>query len=205
MKILKDENKVRKYFPINNKIVKKEIFEATKKAEEIINEAQKKAEEIIREAKKKAEKIEKESEEKGYEDGLRELNQNLLEIQEEKKTFFNKNKEELIKLSLKISEKIIGREIKLDRKTILDIVENAIKSSIQTSSITIKISPKNYELLKNNKEDLMNRLDEIKEINIISDEAVDDDGCIIESEIGTVDARLKTQLKILSEILLGNE
>jgi type III secretion protein L len=40
-------------------------------------------------------------------------------------------------------------------------------------------------------------------VDIVPDPKVASGGCIIESEVGTVDARLETQLRALEKALLG--
>jgi len=83
-------------------------------------------------------------------------------------------------------------------------VKEAIGKIIGVDSITIVINPKDEEILRKYKDEITNKFDSLKEINIQTNELIEQGSCKIESQLGNIDARFESQLKIIEETLLNN-
>lgn len=102
-------------------------------------------------------------------------------------------------LSIKIAEKIIGSEA-ANKSFIETTLQAATKKIIGANDVVVFVNPKDYELLtSNNKYKLFG--EHFKKINLEADEKVAVGGCLIESEIGNVDSRIKSQLEELAKVL----
>lgn len=102
----------------------------------------------------------------------------------------------VIKLAVKISEKIVRDEIK-NRSIIENSISEAVKKVMGANQVHIKMSPADYELISSNgKAALIERnFDKVKfEVT----DKVEEGGCIIETEIGNVDARIQSQIDAIS-------
>jgi type III secretion protein L len=187
---------------ISGALAKHQIIKAEEEAREILHEARTTAAEIINSAEQSAENIRRQSYEKGREESESELAENILAIKEERVSNLANVEQDVLRLSVKLAEKIIGEEIKLDQKTRGEIVLNALRSARQQEMLTVRVSANDLPLLENMREKI-DSFGRAKYIDFIADQAVKSGGCIIESASGTIDARLETQLKILEKALLA--
>jgi len=181
-------------------VLKGDIVKALESAKDIIENAKQKAEEIISTAQEKASSIEEEAKKKGFDEGLSQLNETILNFKQKYKEILQQSERDLLKLSLKIAERIIGKAVEMDQSLILNIVKNSIQTLKYQKEIKIRVNPEDEDFLKKNKQDLYNILGESKEVEIIGDSLIEKGGCIIDTEIGSVDARLETQLKVMEKL-----
>jgi len=121
----------------------------------------------------------------------------ILESFEEKLTGYESMFDTLvIKLAVKISEKIIRDEIK-NHSTIENSINEAVKKVIGANQVHIKMNPADYELINSNGKAVMieRNFDKVKfEVT----DNVEEGGCVIETEIGNVDARIQSQIEAIS-------
>jgi flagellar assembly protein FliH len=110
--------------------------------------------------------------------------------------------QEVLKLSVTIAEKILKREVKLDDKTIISQVNDCIKKIIGVENIIIFVNPEDERILKSFKSDFYHNFESLKDITIQGHERIDRGSCRIESNMGNVDARFGTQMKIIEDTLL---
>ena len=206
------------------------IDQAEKKADEIIAEAKEKAEQIKTEAQQEieAEKEEvfAEAKEEGYQAGLTEGREagkkegrsnveqqfaNLLQqVQSEVDDFHQtiesreeNMKNELIELAIAISEKIVAQELKSDKTVLENMIRKKLKLLEEGENLKLRIHPSNLDLLQEVKEDLIITNGYIEEIKIIGDDDITDNGVIIETDFGGLDATISTQLQKIKDELLG--
>lgn len=130
---------------------------------------------------------------------------NLIQSIKEEFEEYKKNIDKyIITLSIAIAEKIIKREVKIDNEIVIIQIKEAIAKILGVESITILINPKDEEIIRKFKDDILNKFDNLKEIVIQPNESIEEGSCKIESSLGNVDARFTSQLKIVEEALLEN-
>ncbi len=188
--------------PSKGRIIEGEIYDARLRAKQILDEAQAEAEEI----RTAAEQFRKEEGERGYQEGyqagLAQVTEIILRAREEYARLLHGAETEMVKLAIKVARKIIGRELKVNPRTILDVVSQAITAVRQQNEIIIRVNPGDLEVLVKSKERLIGLLGRAKDLDIRGDPAVRRGGCVIESEIGQIDAQLDIQLAVVEKILL---
>jgi hypothetical protein len=111
--------------------------------------------------------------------------------------------EHVVKCALAIAERILKREIARDQEFVLTQVREALKRVVGVSRIQLRIHPSDEALVHHGRAGLIEASDSLREITIEVDETIEPGGCIIESESGSVDAQLSTQLKQIEEALLA--
>jgi flagellar biosynthesis/type III secretory pathway protein FliH len=67
--------------------------------------------------------------------------------------------------------------------------------------ITVRLNPKDYEKIKKNEAEFLKSLENVKSLSFREDEAVAKGGCLVQTEIGTIDAQLDTQLSAIKKAL----
>ncbi len=187
---------------IDRKVVKSEVYGATLEAHNIIEEAQRKAQATIQEAQQRRDVVIESARQQGYQEGLSQWNQAVMSALQAHDKLLGDSEEQLLRLAVHIAEKIIGEQIRSHPETIVDIVREALKSVRQERSLTIQVNPEHLEIVRQR----LARLEEIvgigRQIQIVPNPSLGAGGCIVESELGVIDARLETQLKCLEEALL---
>jgi flagellar assembly protein FliH len=185
---------------------------AREKAERIIEHAQGEAKKLLEQAKVYGETARQESQkegfklgkEDGYKAGLQEFTgymeeaKNLFtQLLRERESFFTSVEPELAKLSLAIASKIIGDEIDSNKDTVVAIIKNALSSIKSREQVTIKVNPEDAEYVRQNKDVFAKMVEGAKEFDIASDPRVDKGGCMIETDLGTTDARITVQMSAI--------
>lgn len=176
--------------------------------EQKISKVKSEAERIISEAVQKADAIREEARDAGKEEGRAEVSSRIEEAMEtlnqavkERKTIVKDAEQEILRLALKIAEQIIRSEVSLHRDVSLNIVAEAISRVSDREQIIVKASREDAEYLKRYKDRLAGMLDGVKSFSILEDAGVEPGGCVIETNLGFIDAKISTKLKSIEEAL----
>jgi len=185
-----------------SKVVKNQIVAARAEAERMLEEAAEFAEATRREAIEETAKLREQAYAEGMEKALTEFEQNLLEAAEIRERVWRETEKDLLRLAVRLAEKIIGRELKTDKKAVADIVAAALQNARQQEKLTVRVNPSDLSLIEEERERFLPS-GRARFIDFVADPRVSSGGCLIESEVGTIDARLETQLRVLKRALLA--
>ena len=188
-------------------VLNKKVLDASEKAKAVINEAVEEAERIRSEAREVMGHVEAEMEkaktdgyEIGREEGLVTVTEEATKLQAIREEFYKNAEPEIIKLVMMISEKVIGKMVRENEDTIKSIVRQAVDSSLG-ERIAVRLNPEDYKTVTNDELEFKDILDRTKRIFFKEDDSITKGGCIVETEVGTIDARLETQLKAIRKAL----
>jgi type III secretion protein L len=186
---------------VKQKVVKNQIVSAQREAARILEEAEEFAAEIRREAVTEAENLKTEAFREGTENALTEFERNLIESREIREKVWRDTEKDLLRLAVRLAERIVGREIEKDDQTIIEIISTALQNARQQEKLTVRVNPKDLPTIEKQAERFASG--RIRFIDFVADPRVETSGCLIESEVGTIDARLETQLRVLERALLS--
>jgi type III secretion system HrpE/YscL family protein len=188
-------------------VLNKKVLEAKDRAQTIIDEAVNEADRIRSEARAILEQISGEMERakkdgysNGREEGLAAVTEQLASLNSIKEKFYSSAEPEIIKLVMTIAEKIIGKMVRENEAAIKSIVRQAVESSLG-ERITVRLNPEDYKIVSSVEFEFRDVLDRTKRIVFKEDESIKQGGCVVETEVGTIDARLETQLKAIRKAL----
>lgn len=108
---------------------------------------------------------------------------------------------EMVDLSLSIARKVIHRELELKEDSVLDCVKAALKAVVAGGDITVKVNPKDFEVIRQHKGELIRYGDGIKNFAIENDEKIARGGCLIDTRFGEVDATMESALEEIGQRL----
>ena len=108
---------------------------------------------------------------------------------------------ETVRLALAIAKKIIGYETE-HNAVVQHVVKQAMEKVNDTRHCAIKLNPLDLDAVQNIKQELLSADDLGKTFRIESDEGVERGGCVIETRLGDIDARIERQIKIIEELLV---
>lgn len=104
----------------------------------------------------------------------------------------------LAKLSISIAEKIIGLEVSTNNDVIMGVVKEALADMKDREEVRIRVNPDDYHIVNNDRSSLMRMVEGLKDFDLSVDSKVTRGGCIIETNLGNIDARLETQLTAIT-------
>ncbi|CDO02235.1 flagellar assembly protein H [Oceanobacillus picturae] len=136
-----------------------------------------------------------------YQTKLDELNQLTERAMKEFQQTVEKSTDEIINIALNTAEKIIDQKITEEPTSFLHIVNKAIKELKDQSIISIYLNPANYEFVVQQKEELLQILDDDTKLAIYIKDTVEENGCRIQHPFGELDIGIDTQLKQIREVL----
>lgn len=188
------------------------IEEAEKKAEEIIKKARAEAKKLIEETKLYSQSAFSQAETDGFEKGKEEgfeagkgemialimdAKNVLNQVLKERELLLRSIEPEVAKLSVRIAEKIMKYQIDIEQEAVVSMIRAALETVKQREEVIIKINQEDYYYAKEKKDIFSSMIEGLKTLDIVVDSSVERGGCIIETNLGNVDARLSTQIHTL--------
>jgi flagellar biosynthesis/type III secretory pathway protein FliH len=188
-------------------ILDRGLLGSSEKAKSLLHEAKVEGErikedarEILEQAKEEVKKTKQEGYDRGFQEGLQQGLELLVKVKELRRNLFEENEKEMIRLVFAIAEKVIGRELNENDKAILNVIRLAIHDAVG-EKIYVHVSPQDYANVRKSEKELIEKLEYGKTLLFREDASVKKGGCVIETEIGTIDAQLETQLQAIKKAL----
>jgi len=116
------------------------------------------------------------------------------QIAEARERLWQRQESEMVALSLAIARKVVKTEVQQNPDVIRQVIANAIRRVTDKESLRIRVSIADSFAVKEMREDLLEVIDGLRHLEIIDDRRVTDGGCVIETNAGTIDAIMETQL-----------
>ena len=192
-------------------------YEGGLRRDEILRRSMDEAEEIVRKAREEAEQIQREARAQGFEQGRNEgyntgmreaativdaftkLVEELSRIRED---FYRNAEEEMIHLVVSIARVVIGRDVERNPSLVRNIIDKAIEQVQSREELDIKINPEDLAEAEQFRPELAKKVMDIDKVSFKGDPLITRGGCMVESNIGSIDARLETQLESVRESFL---
>lgn len=188
-------------------VIDREVLEAGDKAKQVILEAREEADRVRQDAREVLEQVNQEMErskkegfDKGYQEGMEKGLEMLIRVKELRQKLFTENEREMVKLVFEIAKKIIGREFSENDKAIMNVIRLALSDAVG-EKITVRLNPKDYGTIKKTEKEWIASLESGKTLSFREDDEVQPGGCVVDTEIGTIDAQLDTQLNAIKKAL----
>lgn len=180
------------------------LADAHQRARQLIEEAADRGNELI-------EAVRKAAHEEGFAAGNDQANRemsdmmatmhNLVDMARvERHKLIESAEPELVRLATGIAERILHQQIALDRGVVVEMAKVAIARLVDRESVTVRVNPADLERMRPHRDEFLNASD-IKHLRIIEDQRVDRGGVLVETEGGTIDARISTQLNEAKRVL----
>ncbi|MBB5323675.1 flagellar assembly protein FliH [Anoxybacillus tepidamans] len=110
--------------------------------------------------------------------------------------------ETILLIGLKVAERILGEKLMENSEHFLSLVKRAIKEVREQSEVKVYVHPFYYEMLVQQKDELRAVFNQPTDIFIYPDEQLTENGCVIETPFGRIDASVDTQLQQIKQQLL---
>ncbi len=113
----------------------------------------------------------------------------------------------LLRLCCAMVKKITDFEVSVNQEIVLAVLKRALSYIGNREKMIIRVSPQDLETVSQRKDFWLPASQRLKDVIIEPDERIEKGGCIVESNSGTVDARLGVQFEEMESLIekLWNE
>ena len=130
---------------------------------------------------------------------LRRLGQTIEELGELRNEMIHRTERQAVQLVLAIAERIVQREITLDRTLLLGMARVALDRLGEYGSATIRLNPDDYQAMA-----AKPSIDGAA-IEVLADSSVPRGGCHVQSDFGFMDVSPESQFRELARALLSDD
>ena len=194
-------------FPTEGGVVSRQVLSAQEKAEKILVEAEHEAARIIEEAHQvKAdfegtrERARREGFADGHDKGLAQVTEKLVRLESLKEVFYDQAEPEMVQLLMELAEKVIGDVIEQHPDVVRKVVHQALERVIG-DRITVRVNPEDYITITSDDGDFRRIIDRTRRLVFKEDDTILKGGCVVETEVGVIDAQIETQLAAIKKAL----
>ncbi len=186
-------------------------------AKEYLEEMRRQAEKIIAQAQSEADQLRAQAEADGKvaaektAEGLLEsriaetmlpaLKNAVEELSATKEAWVVQWERQLVRLASAIAEKVIRREIAQHPEITLELIKDSLKLAAGSPRLTIRLSPADYDALGDQVGRLVEHIGLVGTSEIVRDECVTPGGCRLDSDFGTIDQQIESQIARIAEEL----
>lgn len=191
------------------------IDDATADAEELLRGAQERALALVDDAQRRAGEIEAQARRQGFDEGVgdgraaaqAEMDEMLATMRglvemarAERHKIIETAEPEIVRLSVTIAERILNQHVALDDQTVLEMARSAVTRLVNRETVTVRVNPADIETIRQHREKLM-QMNDIDNLRVVEDQRVDRGGILIETDAGTIDAKISTQVREVRRLL----
>jgi flagellar assembly protein FliH len=184
-------------------------------AQALVDDAERRAAEFLADATRQAETIADDARRDGYESGytsglqaaqasmadmIGTLSDILAAARDERHVLLASAEPELVRLAVGIAERVLHQQIALDHGVVVEMARAAIARIVDRERITVRVNPADIEQMRGHRDELL-ALGDVKNMRVIEDQRVDRGGVILETDAGSIDAKISTQLAEVRKIL----
>ncbi len=179
---------------------------AAQEREAVLKEAEAQVEEIRRNAYSEGFESGREA---GYQEGKQEVERLIKHLHgiissaiEKRTEIIDESETQVINLVLLIAKKVIKVISENQKNVVINNVIQALRKLKSRGDVVLRVNLEDVELTTDHVKDFMRMVENVRSITVLEDSRVDQGGCIIETDFGEIDARIKSQFNEIEEKIL---
>jgi len=107
----------------------------------------------------------------------------------------------MVGLALDIARQVVKAELKQNPEVVRQVLTNAIRRITDKENVRVRVSVLDAPHVKEIRQDLLEIVDGLRHLEINDDRRVGAGGCVIETNAGTIDAKIETQFAEVARAL----
>lgn len=127
------------------------------------------------------------------------FNQGLEQLKNIRREIHQKIEKEVAQLALSIARKIVCHEVKTTQETVVCVAREALSRVENPAKIKVKLNPADLQFIQDTKSQLSHFLDDVESIRFEAEDSIQSGGCLIETDMGDIDARIEKQFQAIEE------
>jgi flagellar assembly protein FliH len=187
-------------------------------AESLIRQAEAKARELVAAARSRASKLEEDAREAGREQGyatgksaaedelapvLTTIRELIESVRAQRGAVIAAAEPELARLAMAIAERVVHSELQTNQNVIVENVRQALTRLVSREVVTLRVNPIDLDTIRQHRDDIVAAGD-VEHLRIVEDQRVDRGGVIVETDAGTIDSKVSTQLREARRAILSD-
>ena len=108
---------------------------------------------------------------------------------------------EMVALALDIARQVVKTEVTQNPEVVRALITNAVRRITDKENVRVRVSVGDAPRVKEMRQDLLEMMDGLRHLEIVDDRRVGEGGCVIETNAGTIDAKVETQLSEVARAL----
>jgi len=186
------------------RVVPAAVFTAEAEAALVRARAEEDAAALRSEAQVAREQAERDGFEAGKQEGMAQVSALLLAAQARAERDLAGAKDAAIVLARRMAERIVGRAVELSPELMGAIVAEALAASrAKAGTVVLRVHPQDLAAVERERPRWLARVAAAVDVRVVADPAIGRHGCVVETAVGRVDARLDKQLDALERALRG--
>lgn len=179
------------------KIIPAEEFSTLQSAQEVLIHVNADAEKYKKEVVAEIETLKEQAQREGFEAGYTEWTTKLANLEEEILKVRKDLEQKIVPAAIQAAKKIVNKELEISQETIVDIVSSTLKSISQHKKVTIYVNQNDLITLEKKRSELKQIFENLESISIRPRADIKPGGCVIETEVGIINAQLENRWRIL--------
>jgi len=174
-------------------------------AKQQVEEAKAETARILEKARTEAEAVRREAFEQGARDAIGEFGKVISNLQEEISRLRGQFAQEVQRVAFTLAAFILKVEFQLKPERVVELVATVLRSTKLYSHIRVHLHPDDLALVSRHEQELKQLLPFANEIQFCADQEMQAHGVRVETELGTFDGSIETQIERLREHLRSLE
>jgi len=133
------------------------------------------------------------------------LGRALEELSLLRESLLKNSAEDMKRLVMTIAEQVVGNVVACDSELILRTIKKALHFAVQSDEYHIRVNPADFRIVTEKKPLFLSSVAGLNNIIFESDPGIEPGGCIVESELGEVDATIGAQLEEIRKSLSASD
>ncbi|BCR06636.1 hypothetical protein DESUT3_37050 [Desulfuromonas versatilis] len=111
--------------------------------------------------------------------------------------------DDMLRLVMAIAEQVVSCEIATNPEIVFHTLQKALHAAVRSDAFHVRVNPADFALVQEKKPLLLAGISGLKNITFEADASVSRGGCLVESELGEVDASIESQLEEIRQKTLA--
>lgn len=177
------------------------LFDAAARARELVAAAELEAERIRAAGRAERDRVRSEAAEAGRQEGLGRAAAALAGVAAERERRLSGLAGEVASLALEVARTVLGQALAADPAAVVALAERALREARERREVVVRVSPADAPALRGAEGRLAALLARAPGLCLREDPALRPGDVVVETEAGTIDARVEAQLAALARAL----
>ncbi len=111
---------------------------------------------------------------------------------------------ELVRLAMAVAERVVHGELLTNQSVIVENVRQALTRLVSHEVVTLRVNPVDLDTIRAHRDQIVAAGD-VEHLRIVEDARVDRGGVMVETDAGTIDAKIATQLREARRAILSDD
>jgi len=130
-----------------------------------------------------------------------ELDGMVTQIASAREALWARQEPEMVALALDIARQVVKTEVRQNPEVVRALIANAVRRITDKDNVRVRVSVSDAPRVKEMRQDLLELMDGLRHLEIVDDRRVGEGGCVIETNAGTIDAKIETQFSEVARAL----